>query len=134
MLQLSVKKRAVALVTTSALALMIPGADVASAHRFRASSRITGFDYARGAFTGKARSGRPQCERNRKVVVKKKRDGRDRTVGRDTTNRAGKFRIRERNAKGRYYAKLSRRARGRYGHSHICKGDTSRTIRVGRRR
>lgn len=133
MLHLKAKKRAVALVTTSALALMIPGADVASAHRYRASSRVS-LDYSDSAFKGKVRSGRPKCEKNRKVKIKKMRPGRDRVVGRDRTNDRGKFRVRERNAKGRYYAKVSRRSRGRYGHTHICKKDASRPIRVGRGR
>lgn len=132
MLHMKARKRAVALGTTAALALMIPGADVASAHRFRASSRIS-LHYSDGAFKGKVTSGRRICENNRRVVVYKKRRGRDRVVGRDTTNSAGRFRIRERRARGRFYAVVSRRAFGRYGHMHICKGDTSNTIKRGRR-
>jgi hypothetical protein len=79
----------------------------------------------RGKFRGKVRSPRNACERRRTVVLKKRRPGPDRTVGRDRTNRKGVWRIRKPNARGRFYARVQRQEKRRV----ICLGDRSKTVR-----
>jgi hypothetical protein len=79
----------------------------------------------RGKFRGKVRSPRNACERRRTVVLKKKRPGRDKTVGRDRTNRRGVWRINKPNARGRFYARVKRQEK----RNVICLGDRSKTVR-----
>jgi hypothetical protein len=83
----------------------------------RAASRVT----IRDRFRGRVTSSRRSCRVNRRVIVKKVRPGRDRTVGSDRTNNRGRWRLRRPNANGRFYAQVNRNA--------ACRGDRSRTIR-----
>lgn len=81
-------------------------------------------------FVGRVSSA-PKCERNRQIVLKRVKTGRDAVVGRDTTNDAGRWKVFEPNARGRYYAKVTRRVFTRDGLEVRCRGDRSRTVRVG---
>ncbi len=92
------------------------GMGVAQAHQYDAASSIT-INKQGSRFFGKVTSARGQCKRNRTVsLVKKKKNGVRRVVGRDTTNRFGNWSIRT-NRKGRFQAVVSTRSRGRYGHT-----------------
>gem|GEM_PF-3760363 len=107
------------------------GMGTAQAHEFNAESNIT-INKQGSRFFGKVASSRGKCKKNRNVtLVKKKRNGTRRVVGRDTTNRNGNWSIRTRK-KGRFQAVVSARSR-RYGHNHVCRGDRSATIRKKRR-
>ncbi len=76
------------------------GMGTAQAHEFNAESNIT--INKRSRFFGKVASSRGKCKKNRNVtLVKKKRNGTRRAVGRDTTNRNGNWSIRTRK-KGRF--------------------------------
>ena len=61
-------------------------------------------DHDRNSFDGKVKSDTAKCERGRKVVLKKKRPGRDKVVGSDTTNGEGEYSIPLRRADGVFYA------------------------------
>ena len=76
-------------------------------------------------FKGRVKSAVGKCERRRKVVLKKVRKGRDKTVGRDRSNRSGRYRIRKSDAKGRYYTKVKKARKS----SVVCLGDKSKTVR-----
>jgi hypothetical protein len=82
----------------------------------RVQSQVT----IRGSFKGQVVSEAARCEKNRRVVLKKKRPGKDRTVGSDITNRFGNWKIRKRNPNGRFYAQIRRTRR--------CTGDKSPTV------
>jgi hypothetical protein len=83
------------------------------------------------AFKGSVGSSRKACQVGRQVVLKRRGDG---TVGRDTTNRSGNWRIANDGRRGRYSAVARRStATARNGTPLICLGDRSPTIKVGRR-
>jgi hypothetical protein len=82
----------------------------------RVQSQVT----IRGSFKGQVVSEAAKCEKHRRVLLKKKRPGKDKTVGSDRTNNAGNWRIRKANPNGRYYAKIKRTRR--------CTGDKSPTV------
>ncbi len=87
------------------------------------------------AFKGKAGSGRRECKQGRTVLLKKVVPGPNRTVGQDTTNRRGNWRIVKRRARGRFYAVVrgeTKTADG--GATLVCGRDRSVTIRIRRNR
>ena len=88
-----------------------------SYERSRASSSTV-------AIKGKVRSPESDCEGARDVTLKKKKSGPDRTVGSTVSRANGAWSIRERNARGRYYAVVAKRKVG----STTCLAGTSRTI------
>lgn len=87
----------------------------------RAGGRAESSVSIRGSFKGQVASARTKCKVNRKVFLKRKRPGKDQTIGTDRTNGAGNWKERVNNPSGRYYAKINRTKR--------CKGDRSPTIR-----
>ena len=60
------------------------------------------------------------CERKRLVKVYKRREGKDRLVGTDTSNRAGRWAVPDEPTKGIYYARVTER---RPGDKPACAGD-----------
>ena len=84
----------------------------------------------RGTFKGKVKSEAAQCKKARRVIVKKAKKGRDRTIGNTTSNRRGAWRVPSRAAKGRYYAKAPKAQVTSQGTETTCLADRSRTIRV----
>jgi hypothetical protein len=85
----------------------------------------------KNAFAGAVSSGNNRCKAARRVTVKRVKRGKDATVGKDRTNRRGKYRVGERNPDGRYYAKVARKSfAGRNNTTIVCKGARSRTIRA----
>jgi hypothetical protein len=60
------------------------------------------------------------------VKLKKQKPGKDRTVGRDRTNRSGNWKIRKRRARGRFFAVAARKVfTNRQGTRIICAKDKS---------
>jgi hypothetical protein len=117
------------------LALCISGfvpLEVAGAHTFSAKTTITiHYGYKHGNFYGRVKSSHARCKRHRRVkLYKALRNRPDRLVGRDTTNRRGRYRIHRPHAHGHFYSRVATRVFGRYGHSHECRGSRSPTIRV----
>lgn len=76
-----------------------------------AESTIT-INYDGNSFDGKVKSDLRKCRKDRKVVAKKVKPGRDKKVGSDTTNRRGKYSILERNADGTYYTVAKKKTIG----------------------
>jgi hypothetical protein len=104
------------------------GTPAPETHHVQSSISIS-FD--RPAFKGMIRSGRAGCERSRRVVLKKKKRGVNPQVGSDTSDRAGNWRIGERNASGRYFAVAQRKVfTAANGDRIICDPKTSDTRRV----
>ena len=77
-------------------------------------------------FTGKVKSRHANCRRGRSVLLKKEKPGKDKTVGKDRTNRRGRYSIKERNPNGTYYtvAKTKRFTTGAGG-PVTCDSDRS---------
>jgi hypothetical protein len=109
--------------------------DTTETGRFRRASSITIRHRNRPhVFRGRVSSSPRRCVRGRRVVVKKVRPGPDTIVGRDRTNRRGKWVTRHnRGGRGRYYARvLRKRFINQFGDTIICRPDRSRRIRVRR--
>jgi hypothetical protein len=125
------RARVKVLVTIAALGLAIPGSLLGSAlaHSFDAPSSVTIKATADG-FKGHVDSGQSKCIAGRTVKVKKRVDGPDKTIGKDTTGSQGKYSVPANNPHGRYYAKVLRSESTSYGHSHICEAARSDTIHV----
>jgi len=99
----------------------------------RSSTRVT-INYDGNSFNGRAGSSMGQCRGGRAIVVKKKRPGRDRAIGSDTTNRRGRYSVQERRARGTYYAVAPKRVFvNRFGQQVTCTRDRSPNERVRRR-
>lgn len=114
-----------------AMALALPLSLIGRAHDFSAGARVTvGYKAAAHDFVGKVFSGRYTCWVDRTVRVFKVRPGPDRLIGVDTTNLSGGWRIPRANPHGNFYARVQRRVRLGYAHSHTCLGDRSPTIFV----
>ena len=93
----------------------------------RVASNVS-IDYRRGAFKGKVGSSNNRCKISRAVKLKKKKPGRDKTVGRDNTNRRGKWSVRKRARRGSFYAVAAKKVfTARDGHRVVCGRDRSPT-------
>lgn len=84
--------------------------------------------YGNDKFSGAVKSAN-KCKPKREVVVRKVRKGRDRIVGRDTTNKKGKWSDEVADAKGRYYAKVAKRVFTQGSTRVECGGAKSKKIR-----
>ena len=81
-------------------------------------------------FAGKVGSDEAMCKRARDVTIKKVRKGADRTVGKATTNTKGVYTVPARQAKGRFYAKVSKATvENDDGQTITCSPARSKTIR-----
>jgi hypothetical protein len=83
----------------------------------RADSKVT----IKGRFKGRVKSPSSACKNGRKVILKKVKPGKDKTVGTDNAGTFGRWRISRPNAVGRFYAKVNKNAQ--------CKAARSRTVR-----
>ncbi|MFN2588376.1 MAG: hypothetical protein ABR613_09725 [Actinomycetota bacterium] len=82
------------------------------------------------AFKGKVGSGEDMCKRARRVAVKKVKRGKDQTIGRAVTNARGAYTVPEENARGRYYAVVSKATtENDDGETVTCQAARSKTIR-----
>ena len=84
------------------------------------------------AFKGAVATDFEGCSNGRRIVLKKKRPGKDRVVGRDLSNSKGNWKIVKRRARGRYYAVAPRKQFEVNNATVICNRDTSVTITVRR--
>jgi hypothetical protein len=82
-------------------------------------------------YHGKVQSEAPKCVRGRRVTLFERRSGPDRKVGRDRTNRRGRWTVKvppdELEPQDRFYAKVSRKLNIVSGEGYVCRGDRSRT-------
>jgi hypothetical protein len=89
--------------------------------------------FDRPVFHGAAKASDARCKRGRLVTLKKKKAGKDEVVDEDKTNKAGKWKIRTRRARGKYYAKVAKKVFTTSDGTVItCQADQSKTIRAGR--
>ncbi|MDP9405095.1 MAG: hypothetical protein M3O86_00615 [Actinomycetota bacterium] len=89
---------------------------------------------ARDRFAGLVDTvGRRRCDTFRAVRVHRVRDGADPVVGRDTTDRDGRWRVTGvPDARGRFYAVAAKKVyRDSLGRERVCDPERSATIRVG---
>jgi hypothetical protein len=59
--------------------------------------------YRRRVWSGTVRSSEASCRSERNVVLRRRKSGRDPVLGSDTSNQSGKWSIRKRTKRGRYY-------------------------------
>jgi hypothetical protein len=115
--------------TAAVLALAIPGALIGQIAANAVPSGVS-IAYSANAFHGSVESPSARCERHRTVSIFKVRPGDDSLVGRDETNRRGRYRVPEQGANGRFYAKVARKVVGGYNNTVVCQSARSGTIRV----
>jgi hypothetical protein len=115
------------------VALLGMEAGVASAHSFRADSKVTmRYNADKERFQGHVISRRAACVGFRRVVIHRATPGDDPAVGEVRSNREGFWKAGEAvNPQGDFYARVVRRVRTRDDHSHVCRADVSRTISLG---
>ncbi len=108
------------------------GSDVQEPDTIRVPSFISlRVNRDRGVFRGRVSSNRAGCRRNRIVVLKHVDPGPNTTVGRDATNRRGRYRVRVFNPRGRFYAVALRKVfAAANGDTIICVRDRSRRVRL----
>ena len=124
----SMKARVLVVAGVASLVVPFVPAGPASAHVFNTGSSIS-INRHGNRFSGDVDSDRNSCERNRSVtLIRIKRNGDRVAEGSDRTNDNGRWSIKSKQ-KGRYQAVVSSRTRGRYGHSHTCRGASSDVIR-----
>jgi hypothetical protein len=77
-------------------------------------------------FHGRVKSSKHACEVQREVKVFKPRSGPDKLIGKDRSNKLGKWRADfDLLTAGIYYAKVVRREEGTAGTIFVCRGDRS---------
>ena len=75
-----------------------------------------------------AKSSAQTCKNKRLVKLKKKRPGRDKTLGQDRSNRQGEWKVISDVEEGTLYAKLVQRTFHRGDKRIVCKGDRSASL------
>ncbi len=96
----------------------------------RASSSVT-ISYNGRAFKGTVTSSDPRCVDGRSVLLKRKTRSGDKTDGRARTDDRGAWKVRDRNADGRYFARVTKKSSGSGDNELVCKkADSDETIRV----
>jgi hypothetical protein len=82
-------------------------------------------------YHGKVKSGAPKCVRGRRVTLFERGPGADTKVGRDRTNRRGRWVVKvpldELEPQDRFYARVGRKLNIVSGEGYVCRGDRSRT-------
>jgi|SRR5215208_699955 len=79
-------------------------------------------------FHGRVESSKHACEVQREVRVFSEHRRGDGLVGKDKTNRHGKWKVVAPPHPGFYYAKVLRREEGTAGTTFVCRGDRSETF------
>jgi hypothetical protein len=112
-----------------AVALAIAAGD-ALAQVSKHDSKLT-ISIAVPLYHGKVKSEAPKCVRGRRVTLFERRSGPDRKIGRDQTNRRGRWVVKvplnELEPQDRFYAKVGRKLNIVSGEGYVCRGDRSRT-------
>jgi hypothetical protein len=113
------------------MALVAGTATIALADVKRVGGHISLNTGATGVFKGKVKSSRKFCFRNRLVVLKRSTPGKDRTIGRDRTNRRGRYRIDLGHpVTGNFYARATRKIRIISGNGIVCRPIQSSVIHI----
>jgi hypothetical protein len=87
-------------------------------------------DSDRGTFEGRVSSKRARCERDRRVLVRRVRSGNDKTIGRTTTPRTGRWVLTGfPDPPGRYYARTPQKEVTTDNGMVVCRAAHSETIR-----
>lgn len=110
-------------------ATLCNGSAVAEATQDVAARKLF-IDYfkGKGRFGGQVGGGgRKACKRD-EVTVFKKRPGKDHKVGSDHSDKAGRWRVEDRNADGTFYAQVKKKI---LGDGTICLARKSRKLKVG---
>jgi hypothetical protein len=125
---------ATATTTTTTTTTTTPSAPPGKKERIPTTLTIR-YDRNRNRFKGAALSVRKACRRDRLVRVRRHRRGPNPVVGTEITNRKGKWSLRRRPRRGRFYA-LTPRKLFTYpdGTTVICQTDRAPTIRINLRR
>lgn len=72
-----------------------------------------------------------RCERGRRVILRRAREGRDATLGEATTDKSGAYTLKQKQpTKGRYYAEVLSDPVGKYGVLFVCSRAHSKTINI----
>jgi hypothetical protein len=123
-----VHRRLVAFAFGVVSAAAIAAVPAMATNTVKIDSRVTISDNP-PAFHGHVKSQRNACERHRKVKLYKQRHGDDKLLGKDKTNRHGRWVIEvDPLRSGAYYARVKRREEGTAGTIYVCRHDTSRTV------
>jgi hypothetical protein len=88
--------------------------------------RTVSISYKANRFRGRVKPAGP-CAAGELVRIYRVRKGKDPVVGKDKTNGKGRYVVLEKNADGRYYAKVKKSTAG----ADTCLGAKSKTIKVG---
>lgn len=86
--------------------------------------------YKNKTFSGSVKSQEDECEVGRKVLLKKKKKGRDRTIETTVTNNKGSFEMPVNKAKGKYYAQTPKEKVAADDGPVNCGAAKSDTVRV----
>lgn len=121
----AVRRKLVVVLTGATVALGSLG--VASAHESVAPSKVT-IKVAEDGLTGKVTSDSKSCVKKRNVTVFKKKN--DKKVGSTKTNKRGKWSLDVNNARGSYYAVVSKKTEVKYLHVHVCLPDESDSVKA----
>jgi hypothetical protein len=136
-------KIAIALGAVALVTVLVAGG-VAVAHQFSDGTKLTISRSPTGevapgtvvTFTGKLKlknqdTGHHSCVADQTVRLFKKKLGPDKKVGKDETNRTGKYKIDQGVQKTRrFYAKFDGKDSGVHPHSHVCLASKSDAIKV----
>ncbi|HEX6116306.1 MAG TPA: hypothetical protein VFY99_04350, partial [Solirubrobacterales bacterium] len=76
---------------------------------------------------GKLTSQAPDCIADQKVKVYEKKKGKDPKLGSANTNDAGKYSLKEENAKGKFYSQVTEASTS----AGTCLAARSKTVKVG---
>jgi hypothetical protein len=127
------------LILTSFLVVALGG--VAGAHQFTDNTNLTihknhpnPYDKDETViFKGKANADHKFCRKHRRVSLFKKRPGPDRFIESDITGGRGRYKVVWESARlgtHRFYTKVKPKVGGQHPHRHVCRRDTSRTVKV----
>ena len=86
--------------------------------------------YKGGEFSGSVKSPEDECEVGRKVLLKKKKKGRDRTIETTLTNNRGAYEMPANKAKGKYYTQTPKEKVSADDGPVNCGAATSDTVKV----
>jgi hypothetical protein len=129
------------LIVAAAIGLVLVA--IAGAHNFTASpqlriAKVPEGTTARGATIivyGRIVSSRAFCRADRRVRLFRVRPGPDRFLASDLTDNEGEYRfVRHPRRDQTVYTRIARRVHTSYGHSHVCRADRSRNLRINVRR
>jgi hypothetical protein len=94
-----------AVIAPAAAGLALASGGVAIAQGVPIDTQLT-IKSGKSAFSGKVKSAEPECVASRSVSVFRKKNGKDKKVGTDSSNANGKWKVGAGGAKaGKYYAK-----------------------------